>query len=186
MFIFKKHVSRRTVLKGAGVTMALGTDSFPPDLIRGMDAGFHSSRLCHGHGGVSLTGYMEAATLGGAAALKRPDLGRLAAGASADLTAFSLGDFRDGVVEDPLRTLVLNGTARNVTHTFVAGRPVVRDGQIPGVDLPELRARAQEVFERLRQGYSVRDSLSRPVEALFPSTFPVRRAAPPTARADQG
>jgi cytosine/adenosine deaminase-related metal-dependent hydrolase len=172
--------------RDAGVTMALGTDSFPPDLIRGMDAGLHSSRLCNGHGGVSLTDYMEAATLGGAAALKRPDLGRLEAGASADLTAFSLGDFRDGVIEDPLRTLVYNGTARNVTHTFVAGRPVVRDGELPGVDLPELRSRAQEVFALLQQGYSVRDSLSRPVEALFPSTFPVRRAAPPTARADQG
>ena len=173
-------------LRDAGITMALGTDSFPPDLVRGMDAGFHASRILYGHGSVSLTGYMEAATLGGAAALKRPDLGRLEAGASADLTAFSLNDFRDGVVEDPLRTLVLNGTARNVTHTFVARRPAVQDGRIPGVDLTELRARAQEVFGLLQRGYSDRDSLNRPAEVLFPPTFPVRRAEPPTARVDRG
>lgn len=49
-----------------------------------------------------------------------------------------LGDFRDGVVEDPLRTLILNGSARNVTDTYVAGRPVVVDGSLPGIDLGEL------------------------------------------------
>ncbi|MFE9243988.1 chlorohydrolase family protein [Nocardiopsis sp. NPDC006938] len=166
----------------AGVTMALGTDSFPPDLVRGMDVGLHASRLLHGHGSVSLGDYMEAATTGGAAALKRPDLGRLEVGASADLSAFSLDDFRDGVVEDPLRTLVLNGTARNATHTFVAGRPVVTDGALPGVDLVELRKRAQEVFEELRRGYSERDGLHRPVEALFPPSFPVRGAQSPEPR----
>ncbi|MET9709880.1 chlorohydrolase family protein [Nocardiopsis alba] len=162
--------------RDAGVTMALGTDSFPPDLVRGMDVGLHASRLLYGPGAVDLGGYMEAATLGGAAALKRPDLGRLEAGASADMTAFSLDDFRDGVVEDPLRTLVLNGTARNVTHTFVAGRPVVRDGGIPGVDLTELREQAQKVFDLLRHGYSERDGRGRPVEDLFPPSFPVRGA----------
>ncbi|PWV44470.1 cytosine/adenosine deaminase-related metal-dependent hydrolase [Nocardiopsis sp. L17-MgMaSL7] len=170
----------------AGVTMALGTDSFPPDLVRGMDVGLHASRLLHGHGAASLSGYMSAATLGGAAALKRPDLGRLEAGASADLTAFSLDDFRDGVVEDPLRTLVLNGTARNATHTFVAGRPVVTDGRLPGVDLVALRNQAQEVFEELQRGYSERDGLHRPVEALFPPSFPVLGAESKDARTGRG
>ncbi|WP_291793214.1 chlorohydrolase family protein [Brevibacterium sp.] len=163
-------------LRDAGITMSLGTDSFPPDLIRGMDVGFHSARVCHGHGTSSLSGYMEAATTGGAAALGRPDLGRLEAGASADMTAFSLRDFRDGVTEDPLRTLVLNGTARNVTDTFVAGRHVVQNGRIPGVDLDALREEAQGVFALLREGYTMRDAAGRSEEVLFPPSFPVRRS----------
>lgn len=159
-------------LREAGITMSLGTDSFPPDLIRGIDVGFHAGNVCHGHGSSSLSGYMDAATLGGASALKRPDLGRLEPGASADMTAFALDDFRDGVVEDPLRTLVLNGSARNVTDTFVAGRHVVQNGAIPGVDLSALRSEAQELFALLREGYSVRDTERRAVEHLFPATFP--------------
>ncbi len=162
-------------LRDAGITMALGTDSFPPDLIRGMDVGLHSARVCHGHGAAELSGYMEAATTGGAAALRRPDLGRLEEGAAADMTAFSLQDFRDGVIEDPLRTLVLNGTARNATDTFVGGRHVVQDGRIPGVDLDALRQEAQEVFALLRAGYTRRDARGRRQDVLFPPTFPVRR-----------
>jgi imidazolonepropionase-like amidohydrolase len=64
----------------AGVTIALGYDSGPPgtsarELIRLIDAG------------LSAADGLRAATLGGAAALGRDDLGRIAVGAAADLMA---------------------------------------------------------------------------------------------------
>lgn len=156
----------------AGITMALGTDSFPPDLIRGMDVGIHSARARYGHGSAEFADYVNAATTGGAAALHRPDLGRIEVGATADFTAFSLSDFRDGVSDDPLRTLILNGTARNATFSMVAGRIVMRDGNIPGVDLAALRRKAQGIFAKLREGYALRDPLNRTADAIFPPTFP--------------
>lgn len=156
----------------AGVTICLGTDSFPPDLIRGMDVGFHAARVLFGHGSATLAQYADAATTGGATALGRPDLGRIEVGAAADLVAFGLDDVRDGVVEDPLRTLVLNATARNVRHSVVAGRDVVVDGTLPDIDLPRLRARAQQVFERLVAGYTERDAAGRGRDELFPPSFP--------------
>jgi 8-oxoguanine deaminase len=162
----------------AGINVALGTDSFPPDLIRGIDVGFHSTRLLHGHGEASLAMYLDAATTGGARALRRPDLGTIQPGAAADLTAFSLADFRDGVHEDPLRTLVLNGSARNATFSMVAGRVVMRDGAIPGVDLEGVRTRAQAVFAKLREGYSVRDRRGRTAEQIFPPTYPTHPVQP--------
>ena len=157
----------------AGVNLCLGTDSFPPDLVRGMDIGVHLAKLVDGAADAApAERYFDAATLGGAHALHRPDLGRLEAGAQADLVAFSLSDFRDGVIDDPVRTLLLNGSARSVTHSVVAGRMVVRDGEVPGVDLPALRARAQTLFGRLRDAYSERDGLRRSADELFPPTFP--------------
>ena len=62
----------------AGVTMALGYDSGPPgtssqELVRLMDAGLSSAEV------------LRAATTGGAAALGREDLGRIAVGSRADV-----------------------------------------------------------------------------------------------------
>ncbi|WP_405749621.1 amidohydrolase family protein [Streptomyces sp. NBC_00012] len=157
----------------AGVNLCLGTDSFPPDLIRGMDLGVHLAKVVDGRADAApAERYVEAATLGGARALGRSDLGRLEPGARADLVAFRLDDIRDGVQDDPVRTFLLNGTARQATHSVVAGRPVMTDGRIPGVDLVNLRRRAQSLFDRMREAYSERDLRRRGARELFPPTFP--------------
>ncbi|RII15998.1 8-oxoguanine deaminase [Streptomyces sp. YIM 130001] len=160
----------------AGINLCLGTDSFPPDLIRGMDVGVHLAKVVEGRSDAApAETYVEAATLGGARALGREDLGRIAPGAQADLVAFSLADIRDGVQDDPVRTFLLNGTARQATDSVVAGRPVLVDGSLPGVDLPRLRTRAQELFERMRAAYGERDFLRRDADHLFPPAFPAFR-----------
>ncbi|MFD7491827.1 chlorohydrolase family protein [Streptomyces sp. NPDC059832] len=164
----------------AGVNLCLGTDSFPPDLIRGMDLGVHLAKVVDGRADAApAERYVEAATLGGARALGRTDLGRLEPGAQADLVAFRLDDIRDGVQDDPVRTFLLNGTARQATHSVVAGRPVMTDGRIPGIDPVDLRRRAQGLFERMRAAYSERDLLRRGTGELFPPTFPPFEATRP-------
>jgi cytosine/adenosine deaminase-related metal-dependent hydrolase len=179
-FRYQKQLVSFDRFREAGINLCLGTDSFPPDLVRGMDVGMHHSRMLEQRPDAgSLADYFDAATLGGAQALGRSDLGRLAPGMQADITVVSLGHFRDGVVEDPLRTLVLNGTARQVTDTFVAGRPVVVGGALPDVDLNALRAEAQRLFDRMREAYSVRDVKRREPDQLFPPTYPRAESARP-------
>ncbi|MFJ4224830.1 chlorohydrolase family protein [Microbacterium sp. NPDC089695] len=159
----------------AGVTIALGTDSFPPDLVRGIDAGVSAAKVQNASlAAGDLKGYVEAATLGGAQALHRSDLGRIEIGAQADLTAFRLDDVRMGAVEDPLRTLVLNGTARDACLTMVAGRVVMRDGRIDGVDLESVRADTRMLFAKMRAAYTGRDRWGGAVDELFPPVFPLR------------
>ncbi|MFF9197528.1 chlorohydrolase family protein [Streptomyces sp. NPDC014779] len=170
---YAHHLHTFGAYRERGVNLCLGTDSFPPDLIRGIDTGVQVAKLQAGDLGQGhLAGYFEALWTGGARALHRPDLGRIAPGAAADLTAFALDDFRMGVTEDPLRTLVLNGTARDAVLTMVAGRIVMRDGRIPGVDLGALRRAGQELFDLMRAAYPERDHRRRPVEELFPPVFP--------------
>ncbi|MFE7189537.1 chlorohydrolase family protein [Kitasatospora sp. NPDC057541] len=159
--------------RDAGVNLCLGTDSFPPDLVRGMDTGVQLAKLVDGRfDAAPAEHYVEAATLGGARALGRADLGRLEPGAQADLVAFDLGDIRDGVQDDPVRTFLLSGTARQATHSVVAGRPVLVDRALPGVDLPALKQQAQHLFDRMRAAYSERDVMRRDTDTLFPPTFP--------------
>lgn len=169
--------------KAAGVNMCLGTDSFPPDLIKGIDVGTHLARLAEGRLDAGrISDFFDAGTLGGAAALGREDLGRVAPGAQADLMVASLADFRDGAVEDPLRTLVLNGSARNVTDTYVAGRPVVVDGGLPGINLDLLRAEGQALFEQMVGAYPERDYRGRSTGELFPGVYPAAAGSPEADR----
>jgi cytosine/adenosine deaminase-related metal-dependent hydrolase len=158
--------------KAAGVNISLGTDSFPPDLIRGIDAGVQLAKILAGRNDAGdLAGYVDAATLGGARALGRNDLGRLQPGAQADMVAFALDDIRDGVHDDPLRTLTLNGSARQAILSVVAGRTIMADGLIEGVDLDYWRTRGQELFDKMRAGYTQRDTLKRPADELFPPVY---------------
>ncbi|MFP3461558.1 chlorohydrolase family protein [Arthrobacter globiformis] len=183
-FRYQKQLVSFDRFRAAGVNMCLGTDSFPPDLVRGMDVGMHLARMVEGRPDAgSLADYFDAATVGGAQALGRADLGRLAPGMQADIAVVSLGHFGDGVIEDPLRTLMLNGTARQVTDTFVAGRPVVVGGTLPGVDLHALRAEGQLLFDQMRTAYSERDFRRREPDQLFPPAYQhARRPSPAAAR----
>ncbi len=156
----------------AGVRMTLGTDSFPPDLIRGIDVGSSVARLIDGRADAApVADYLRAATLGAADVLGRHDLGRLTAGATADLVAFSLDDLRDGAIDDPLRTLVASGTARQTVLSIIAGRVVVRGGRVPGLDECELRSTGQRLFMKLRAAYGHRDHHGRSADVLFPAAF---------------
>ncbi|MET9336447.1 amidohydrolase family protein [Nonomuraea sp. NPDC003804] len=160
--------------RAAGVNVALGTDSFPPDMIRNMDYGTNLAKLVTGRlEAGSAADYYRAATLNGARALGRTDLGRLAPGAKADLIVVDLSGPRTGPVDDPIRTLLMNCSGADVSTVVIDGRVVMRDGVIPGVDEEAFRRRAQAYFERMKAAYPVRDHLRRPVEELFPPSFRV-------------
>ncbi|MFF9126600.1 amidohydrolase family protein [Streptomyces sp. NPDC014889] len=158
--------------RAAGINVALGTDSYPPDLIKGMDSGGNIAKLVDGRldaGGAA--DYLRSATLNAARALGRDDLGRLTPGAQADLVVLDLSDFRLGVVDDPLRSLLMSGSARDVRMTVAAGRTVADQGTVPGLDLVAMKAKAQELFERMRSAYTERDLHRRAPDVLFPPTF---------------
>lgn len=158
--------------RDAGIKIALGSDCFPPDLLRGMEYSTNLAKILQGRFDAAPAGDLfRAATVGGAQVLGRDDLGKLAPGAQADLTVIGFDDVRVGLVDDPIRTLMMHATARDVRMTVVAGRTVMRDGEIPGVDLVELRRQAQELFAVMRDAYTERDFLGRPAAQLFPPTF---------------
>ena len=158
------------------MNLALGTDSFPPDLIRGMDYGNNLAKLLTGtkYAG-SAADYFRAATLGGAHALGRADLGRLAPGAKADLIIVDLSKLRTGPIDDPIRTLLMNAGGADVRTVIINGRTVMADGVIPGLDMTAFKARGQAYFDKLKEAYPERDYQQRPIDKLFPASFRVIR-----------
>jgi cytosine/adenosine deaminase-related metal-dependent hydrolase len=86
------------------------------------------------------------ATSGGAACLGRSDIGALSVGLKADLVVWPGDDVAD--VLDPLAALVL-GPERTARHVLVGGEYVVRDGEIVGANLADLRRDLARRAQRL-------------------------------------
>jgi cytosine/adenosine deaminase-related metal-dependent hydrolase len=101
--------------RAARVNVALGTDTLPPDMIRVMDEGSNLAKLvARDQSAGASADFFRAATLGGARALGRDDLGRLAPGAKADLVIVDLDALRTGPIDDPIRTLLDNTNGNQV------------------------------------------------------------------------
>ena len=78
---------------------------------------------------------LEVATRGGAAVLGRDDVGALEAGRCADLFTLDLETIGfAGGLSDPVAAVVFCAP-QPARHTFVHGRPVVRDGRIVSMDM---------------------------------------------------
>lgn len=95
---------------------------------------------------------LEMATIGGAAALGRNDIGSLEPGKAADFTAFRIdGLTHAGALHDPVAALVFCAPA-NASETWVHGRPVVSSGRPVGVELEGLVERHNAASLRLVNG----------------------------------
>jgi cytosine/adenosine deaminase-related metal-dependent hydrolase len=88
---------------------------------------------------------LEMATVGGALVLGREDIGQLVPGKAADVVAFDLDQIGyAGARHDPVAALVFCSPTR-VAHSWVAGRRVVRDGRLVGLDEREIVRRHNEL-----------------------------------------
>ena len=125
----------------AGVLVGLGSDSVASnntcDILEEARFATLLSRVGGAH--VSAEAAFRAATFGG----------QLDEGAAADLIAVSLNGVHQTPDYDPLATLVFASSGRDVILTVIDGREVYRDGRVTTVDEDRLRARLNEISEKL-------------------------------------
>lgn len=120
----------------AGVNIGIGTDTFPHNMIEEMRNALTVARLTVGsHRGATTRQVFEAATIGGARALGRDDIGRLAPGAKADIVLVDVAHPLMQPCRDPMRSLVYAAADRAVRTVFVDGERVVADGRALRIDL---------------------------------------------------
>jgi cytosine/adenosine deaminase-related metal-dependent hydrolase len=160
-------------LRRMGIRLGMGTDTAPPDMVLNMAVGVMAARMAGDTIDDTAPQHLfDAATLGGADALRRPDLGRLMPGAKADIAVFDMADPLMAPTIDPIRTLVLGATGRVTRAVFVDGRLSMRDGQVAGLDMAAARARAQAQFDGLVAQYPDRTWGHPPVAQIFPPAYP--------------
>jgi cytosine/adenosine deaminase-related metal-dependent hydrolase len=85
---------------------------------------------------VTAADIFTAATIGGARALGRDDLGRITPGAKADFVMVDIAHPAMQPLYDPVRSMVYAAGERAVRHVFVGGRQVVRDGKALALTMP--------------------------------------------------
>jgi cytosine/adenosine deaminase-related metal-dependent hydrolase len=138
--------------RDAGVNIAIGTDAFPMDMLMEMRyAAIMGKAVEMNRTAVTAEDVFNAATLGGAKALGRPDLGRLAPGAKADIVIVDLTGLHTALTYDPIKTMVYFASQNDIKTVIVDGRKVVEEGRIPGLDEEELGRKANEVNHRYAQ-----------------------------------
>jgi cytosine/adenosine deaminase-related metal-dependent hydrolase len=118
----------------------------------------------------------DAATLGGARALGRDDLGRLAPGARADLLIVNLQSVQYGAVRDPIKSLVECGSAGDVETVVIDGRTLVEGGRALAIDEAALLRQIQEAAERSWPAAPTWHSSGASVDEIAPMSYPVRDA----------
>lgn len=158
----------------AGVNMALGTDTQPHNMLEELRLAATLSRIAGRHvADTSLGAVFHAATVGGAKALGRDDIGRLATGAKADIVLADLTHPAMRPLRDPLRALVYSAADRAVSDVFVDGRQVVRDGTVLTIDAPAAAARLEAAQRQSLASAAQRDRLGRDAETLSPLVMPL-------------
>ncbi|MCG8694179.1 MAG: amidohydrolase family protein [Minwuiales bacterium] len=158
----------------AGITMGLGTDTFPLNMIDEMRMGCYAARVVTGdYTACSTAEIFEAATVGGAAIVRRDDIGRLVAGAKADFSLVDMSHPYMQPVREPLRSLIYSASDRAIKDVYVGGEQVVRDGAVLTIDLDkslhDLTAAQSVALSAAPQ----RDWASRSVDEMSPMVFPL-------------
>jgi len=159
-----------------GVNMTLGTDTCPQSMIEALRWAAVVGKIVDRRTEVATAAdVFNAATLGGAKALGRDDLGRIAPGAKADLLIWEGESLFMTPLRDPIRNIVYAAQAEDLNSVLIDGEVVMRDRQIPGVDVGELARALQAAGERMWPRMGPGDWAGRGVDELSPQSFPAFR-----------
>ena len=162
--------------RAAGVNIGMGTDTLPHNLIEEMRWAAILARVAgRDIRAASTADVFHAATIGGASALGRQDIGRLALGAKADLVLVDLAEPTMQPVRDPLRSLIYSAADRAVRDVFIDGRAVVKDRQVLTLDRTRALAELAEAQARMEADVPETDYAGRTSREISPLTLALRR-----------
>ena len=161
--------------RSAGINLALGTDTYPQDIVHEMRWAALVCRIADESFTVGKPrDVFDAATLGGARHLGRDDIGRLAVGAKADIIVVDLLQVHYGAVHDPIKALVECGSGRDVETVIVDGETLVEHGKAVRLDEAAMLRAVQEEGERLWHAVPEWHWTGKSVDEIVPPSYPIR------------
>ena len=162
-----------------GVNMTLATDTCPQSMIEALRWTAVVSKIVDRRTEIATAAdVFNAATLGGAKALGRDDLGRIAPGAKADMLLWHGQSLFMTPLRDPVRNIVYSAQSEDLDASMVDGEWIMRDGVVPGQDLPALAAAVQKAAETMWAGTPNGDWAKRSIDQLSPESFSEWRDQP--------
>lgn len=159
--------------KRFGVKMCMGTDTFPPNIFENIRVASAMSMHIDGNRKESYyKEFFEAATLGGAKALGRDDLGKLCKGAKADFIVIDLDDIGIGTIDDPLRTICMCANGNNIKYSIINGKVVLENGIISGIDYENIKKEAQKYYDKFKASFIERSAFKEK-EEFFQNSYKI-------------
>ena len=163
----------------AGITVGIGTDTFPHNMLDEIRLVCYLARVFTMNYKMGTTRHaFEAATIGGAKILRRPDLGRLAPGCKADFCLVDMSHPYMQPAHEPVRSLIYSASDRAIRHVYVDGTQVVRDGKVLTVDVEAATAGLVEGQRKRLETVSQRDWAGRTADQLAPPVYGTRERLP--------
>jgi cytosine/adenosine deaminase-related metal-dependent hydrolase len=156
-----------------GVNLGMGTDTYPHNFIEEMRAAAYYARvIAESVDDLNTSDVFNAATVGGARALRRDDIGRLAPGCRADLVLVDIGDPSMMPLREPLRSLIYVAADRAVRDVYVDGRLVVADGKVLTMDYANASRVLQAAQKRSLARTADLDWAGRDADTMSPMVLP--------------
>ena len=156
-----------------GINIGMGTDTYPHNFIEEMRAAAYFARVVAGSvDDLETRDVFDAATVGGARALGRSDLGRLAPGCRADIVLVDIGDPSMMPLREPLRSLVYVAADRAVRDVYVDGHKVVADGRVLTIDYAAASAALEQAQRRSLARTATLDWAGRSADEMAPMVLP--------------
>jgi cytosine/adenosine deaminase-related metal-dependent hydrolase len=154
--------------------MGIGTDTAPHNLIEEMRWAAVLARIAaEDITTTSTEAVFHAATVGGATALLRDDIGRLAPGMKADLVLVDVTDPWMMPARDPLRSLVYTAADRAIRDVYVDGVKVVENRRVLTLDRARALGELAEAQRRMIDAVPQRDYRKRRAEDIAPLSLPM-------------
>ena len=157
-----------------GINLGIGTDTYPHNFLEEMRSAFTISRAVAGTvDDVTTLDVFNAATLGGARALLRDDIGRLKVGAKADFLLVDIKHPSMMPLREPLRSLLYVAADRAVRDVYVDGLHVVADGRAVNIDYQAASQALEDAQLRSMREVPRLDWANRTADQLAPLVLPI-------------
>jgi cytosine/adenosine deaminase-related metal-dependent hydrolase len=135
---------------GHGVRTVVGTDGYNMDFLGELNAASMISKIVSGRADVAnAPELIEAVTVTAAGLIKRPDLGVIVPGATADLTVVDLTHPHLQPLFDPRRALIALANRANIDQVIVDGRVLIDAGQYVHGDEAAITAAGSAAIGRI-------------------------------------
>ncbi len=159
----------------AGVNMGIGTDTYPHNILEEMrNTGTIARNTAENVDDLNTSDVFNAATIGGAKALQRDDIGKITPGAKADLVLVDLKAPSMIPAREPIRSLIFVAGERAVRDVYVDGLQVVADGTVLTINMADSLEMLQEAQLRSMKYIPQLDWAGRSADELSPLVFSIR------------
>ncbi|NRF07669.1 amidohydrolase family protein (plasmid) [Rhizobium pusense] len=155
-----------------GINMTLATDTCPQSMIEAMRWTAVISKIMDRRTEVATAAdVFNSATLAGAKALGRDDLGRIATGAKADLLFWEGASLFMTPMRDPVRNIVYSAQAEDLSSAMIDGNFVMQNRVVPGFDIAALTADLQKGAQDMWGNMHLQDWAHRDINTLSPESY---------------